>query len=403
MLSYQRLKIFNPDQKSLNKEARFHLFPKLPAELRICIWKMYLQKNRLIQIQPIFGSLSDRLDLLSRSKINSEEQMLQKYGDRYEIFVGPYWPTSKLFQVSRESRAVALEFYRIRLPCQVSIDGYGSSGRGLLMFTWPALLYINPEYDFIQIFKEGGLYASVIDIITKPKTIHHPRHVGICNLVVHRGDVCTLRHESEILNDLDAFFSTISKLQQILFLEDVPSSRQICGPFSNLEVPEFYLNRSLPLIPYTSNFEIIGNDPRPIAEGLARIILPWHKQGPLEVVVQWRCLCQHWGVSTSAAKNQVGVGYPAKAAVVDRTSAMKELQREEKYWTESIFHKRAKAENLDSVPRPAFGFWLFPTEAFGSMPADLLSPDYEAGLDRGLHRPRDMSPFWSKLALFDMD
>jgi hypothetical protein len=45
----------------------------------------------------------------------------------------------------------------------------------------------------------------------------------------------------------------------------------VLGFLSDLPIFDTYFNRSLPIIPYTSNFEIIGNDPRPIAEDLTRI------------------------------------------------------------------------------------------------------------------------------------
>jgi hypothetical protein len=69
---------------------------------------------------------------------------------------------------------------------------------------------------------------------------------------------------------------------------------------------------------------------------------------------------------------------------------------------ESGFHNRAPVENLDNVTKPAFGFWLFPLEAFGPMTADGLSPDYEAKPDMKAGKPKDLSPYWPKLALSDL-
>jgi 2EXR family protein len=125
MSSSQHLKIFNPDQKALNEEVRIHLLPKLLTELRECIWKMFLQKNRVIQIQLIFKSFEDFIAPWDKKQVNSDGRM---YGYSYDIYLEPYRPTSKLFQLCRESRNMALEFYRAHLSCRVSTNEFRAKG-----------------------------------------------------------------------------------------------------------------------------------------------------------------------------------------------------------------------------------------------------------------------------------
>ena len=400
MSSSPHLTIFNPDQKARNKEARFHLFPKLPSELRACIWKMHLQKNRMIHIQLIFKSFEDFIIPWDKRQVNGDGKM---YGYPYDIYVEPYRPTSKLFQVCRESRDVALKFYRVHLPCRVSTNEFRAGGYSAWAPSTPGILYLNPEYDFIQFRDCASVLGWESDFVRQLKMSYDPRRIGICNLVVDREWISAYEEEKENTTDQSAFLDTISNLQEVIFLEPLPSSRTVMGYMSDLTVSDTYFNRSLPLVPYTSNFEIIGNDPRPIAEDLSRLMFPKHSRNPLETVATWRRLCQQWEVSPSSANYHILVGCPAKGDVIDRTSAQEMVEKEDRQWPESIFHKRATVEDLEKIPRPAFGFWLFPIEAFGPMTADGLSPDYEAKPDMKAEKPKDVSPYWPKLGLSDLD
>jgi hypothetical protein len=218
-------------------------------------------------------------------------------------------------------------------------------------------------------------------------------------------DACIagLDEKIEEAKDQSAFLSTISNLQDVLFGEATPGSQTFFGYLTGApNVSDIYFNRSLPLIPCTSNFEIIGNDPRPIAEDLTRIFFSDHNPNPLEIVATWRRLCQHWWVSPSAAKYQVVAGCQTSGDVVDRKSAKEMMEKEDKGWRECPLYKRALVENLDNIDQPAFPFWLFPLEAFGLMTADGLSPDYEAKPDMKA-QPKDLSSYWPKLALSDLD
>ena len=403
MSSLRHLIIFNSNSKTINDKAQFHLLQKLAPELRRHIWTMYLRKNRVIHLQFTFKTVEAYCAAIGRKEENNNKKMR---GYPYDIYVDPHRPTSKLFQVSRESRAVAQEFYRVHLPCQVPREEYRRSSTSWTQNAEPGVLFLNPEYDFLHVHHSGDVAGWAIGFMQQLKDIHDPRHVGVCNLVVDYQVMAILDPKEAEEKHQNTFRSTISNLKQVLFWEAAPSSRTVRGYMSDLLVPDAYFNRSLPLIPYTSNFEVIGEDPRPIAEDLTRVMFAKHNRNPLETVAEWRRFCQRWGVSPPAASYQVVVGCPAafgRIYVVDRTSAQEMVEKEDSSWKEDFFYKHAPPEDLYLVPRPAFGFWLFPVEAFGPMTADGLSPDYQAKPDMKADKPKDLTPYWPKLALCDLD
>jgi hypothetical protein len=161
----------------------------------------------------------------------------------------------------------------------------------------------------------------------------------------------------------------------------------VLGFLSDLPHSEPYFNRSLPIILYTSNLEIIGNDPHPVTEDITRIMFSKHNRNPLETVATWRRLCQRWGISPSSAKLSSSCWMPSGRSCDGPKISGGDGEENDSNWRESIFYKRAAVEDLERIPKPAFWFWLFPLDAFGPMTADRLSPDYEAKPDINAENP----------------
>src|ERR1700753_4476942 len=49
--SQLHLQAFNPDRSGCKAEPEFCLFPKLPTELRLVVWKYALERHRIIEVE----------------------------------------------------------------------------------------------------------------------------------------------------------------------------------------------------------------------------------------------------------------------------------------------------------------------------------------------------------------
>jgi hypothetical protein len=105
-------------KKSLKRTGRsspgsrvegFHLFPKLPTEIKLKIWKLSLPGPRAITMRPRKHGYNTT---------NIVERMLPN-PDVYDVYNNKaVMKTSALLQVNRESREVALKSYRPIFRCQ---------------------------------------------------------------------------------------------------------------------------------------------------------------------------------------------------------------------------------------------------------------------------------------------
>jgi hypothetical protein len=112
---------------------------------------------------------------------------------------------------------VALNFYRVHIPCRVSANEFRAGGFSGWVTSKPGLLYLNPEYDFIQFHDCAGVLDWEMDFIQLMKTTYDPQYVGICNLVVDNEWVRVCEEKNEQVKDQSAFLDTISNLQEVIF------------------------------------------------------------------------------------------------------------------------------------------------------------------------------------------
>jgi hypothetical protein len=160
-----------PSRKKSSLE--FHLFSRLPREIRLCIWSLSLKQRRFI---PIYGKKT------KDDRKSYADDPLPPYSSRNElgkIVSGSHYGlsinapesfiASPLFSTTRESRFAALDFYRLRLPLV----------RGQIR--------INPEYDVIfihsQQIHQRGLKYVFADILHDMRA-YDPKDEGVMHLAL---------------------------------------------------------------------------------------------------------------------------------------------------------------------------------------------------------------------------
>lgn len=401
MSSQPHLQIFNSSQANHNEESNFSLFPLLPKELRLKIWRYTLQRQRILHLRlnNQRGQTATQAGENPESTSNSE---------RYFTIVEGSQSLSKLVLVNRESREEALIFYRVHLPCRFT---WRARGRGTLHF--------NPEWDFLHISAEWPAKDTLVDFLYHLKTIHDPRHIGLLNTAIdgnglHANDLYGLQS-----SDLDpavrsAFVETLTQLREVWFTSTPRVGRQILGFWSGLTTSETIFNRSLPILPMPPMFERLHRDPRPIAQDLRKVTC---LAGSRHVLQVWLQLLKKWRTSPPRIEYRFLLAFDPTMGgdqIFDRTSAEIWLQKEDDQWNGrapddgflkdskvkwpvGAEHEEYKNEDLEKAVRPAFGFWLFPVEALALINENGL-------LEEERSRPRgetflNMTEHWPELAL----
>ena len=157
-----------------NDGPQFMPFSQLPSELRLEVWKHFLRRHRLINIRVGSAKHSQRLE---HPELESTYSITNTLGNtisaaNYRLHVDPGHRRTSLFWVNHEARQAALKFYRIRIPCDIET----CEEKRLL-------LYLNPEFDFLQIFPDivpNNLVHFIYDL-----KAYDPLGVGVVNLGIH--------------------------------------------------------------------------------------------------------------------------------------------------------------------------------------------------------------------------
>src|ERR1700748_299221 len=110
--------IFNPIVESQDEAQQFHLFPNLPPELRLKIWRHALERRRRIKIQLIPTKFFvDYPDLKPYSSHQGTSDA--GFGPRFCAYAFGFQTMSRLLRVNREARQEVLKFYRVHIPCRL--------------------------------------------------------------------------------------------------------------------------------------------------------------------------------------------------------------------------------------------------------------------------------------------
>ncbi|KAJ8130259.1 hypothetical protein O1611_g3369 [Lasiodiplodia mahajangana] len=129
------------DSSALTPARTFPLFQRLPAELRVMIWRLSL-KPRLIKIYLHCRRVTDSI-----LELKGLARPPTRQNDRHEVFTDGRGAISKLFFVNKESRYEAQLFYKVRLPCWF----VGDSNK-----LEPGILYFKWAHDILQITPSPG-------------------------------------------------------------------------------------------------------------------------------------------------------------------------------------------------------------------------------------------------------
>jgi hypothetical protein len=137
-------------------------FPRLPPELRLHVWQLFLQQHRMIELELRFGNNQDKSLWYTApnhlGRIVSGRGYLLDIGNRgYSASLSP------LLWVNSEARQATLHFYRVHLPFR----GLGAD----------RLLYLNPEYDVLYIDSEKS-YATLLPDLLHDVRAYDPKDQG---------------------------------------------------------------------------------------------------------------------------------------------------------------------------------------------------------------------------------
>ena len=406
MSSQPHLQIFSSNQAGHNKQSSFPLFPLLPKELRLKIWRHGLQRRRIIHLL-----LNNQQGQTATQA--GEHPECTRNGERYFTIVEGSQLLSKLLRVNKESREESLLFYRVHLPCRFISGAIREerTGRGTLHF--------NPEWDFLHISADWPAKDTLISFLYHLKTIHDPRHVGLLNLAVDGNDLTGNDVYSLQSSDLDsearsAFVETLTQLREVWFVSYPRYGRQIVGILSGLGTSETVFNRSLPVMTASPTFERLHRDPRPIGKDLKALTGFFN---PRDVAGLWLRLLKKWRTCPPEIEYRFLLAFDPTLGggqISDRKSANAWLQKDDDQWNghapddgflkNSKFRwpvgaedEKYKNEDLEKAVKPAFGFWLFPVEAFGPIDENRLFDDEESRI--GPKSFGNMTEHWPELAL----
>ncbi|KAF5594961.1 hypothetical protein FPCIR_4585 [Fusarium pseudocircinatum] len=345
---------------SLNKPAdKFHLFSKLPLEMRLKIWENALSHYRHIKVIvsddwefSVWNCHHERVDF----------QVDDVEGQPYTVYVKKSAAYHPLLNTTSESRDVAKKFYRVQLPCRrLGPDG------GILgtLFLCPELDTIHLETNILSL-KHFEKFADTIFAADK-------LNVGLVNLALN----CELSHD-------EGEFA-ISDSERLLFIEAI----------RRLEVLRFVglaPNKFTQLLLYGSDLRVINESPHLMDKlvqsdeydkgyfkyesGLYENELTAVHIGNYDPRGGYYSFCNLMqlldipeGVYTAKEQFMLTHNYDPHYVCINGRSGRYEIA-----YTQRLYRQY-------SQDPPAIGFWLFPLSAIGPFYLDDIYPPWGLPLD----------------------
>lgn len=407
--------------------SRFFLFSALPTELRLRIWRVALERNRIIRVFVAShldieadSAGDDDAEVECRSQTSAMPPHLIRsipriYGSEihYTVVADGYDLVHSLLSVNTEARHVALRFYRMRMPC---IFGGNDSKKWVDSLCAAAIpppgkswshgtLYMNPEFDFLLRLGSDETYGRnlkgredvTIDFIQRFKTVYDPDGVGVLNMVVNMEALKSfngvLKQSSLASASTEAFRETFSRLRQVWFLDLCPTGHGL--GHNTLSQPGIrpFFSYSYPTMVSTPNFDRLPRDPRAI--NLVKVPSFRIRPGVETFFPQWKRLMEAWGVfpegraGTTEFRLMLAADSRPFGQSYDQTGAWQCLGTEKHRFDAAVAGRDDVA--VDTVS-PVFGFWLFPTTA--------LPPDIGQTAAWVQLVAMDMSASWPELGVF---
>ena len=396
-------KIFNPIGDP--GFATFHRFASLRPELRLRIWEHSLDTSRVIKIRL---SVRRFWEMSGDSNSPKHADSVSASGTRvlpppYTIRVKSPKTISKLMRVNHESRQAALSYYRIQVPCIYRINNEDPLH---------GLLCVNPDKDILHINVESGkeTFAHFLSDL-----VHYdPRGNGLIHLALDRHGIYSLKSQdnSSLQDDVrSSFLSTICRLETVYFMEITAAGRIFLGRMSGIRAAgtKYAYHRSVPVMSDSPRFQNIGEDPRLIHDEMKETYVGTYD--PRYMVYQWlRCL-KNWGVTNQniCYKFVLATSRPGPS-VSNREDAVAWLNREEEECSNGIQiassdktallrQQLQQPENSSDLMKTAVGFWVFPVEVLGALPALSAEKDHLAAAYWKRNQMLDLRNFKPKLYL----
>lgn len=412
------LELFNPDPSEPDG-ASFHLFPDLPAEIRLVIWNHALRRSRLLQLD--LEAIRPPPKTPRYTLVNGLGRPVT--GDHYRVVFKakpPFLP--EIARVNCESRDAADAFYAAKIPCYIETPSRCEK----------IVLGLNFDWDYLDIAADRSWKEAYVDFIhdlcvSDPRG-RGPRHLIVSETYCQRWfDHVGVYQMDELLflkpSDVDAtalaaFGSVIRNLESVWYMgvdDDVSRGLRSCWPLG-LE-PTF--NYALPVCPAFTFFDLPARDPRNISTYLTKV---WCGYEDLRTRSSgWAYLLGNLGIGLDPAVDVRFMLGSRADGVRTRAGASRHLHEEDFEWLRFLWWYRgwdkprpgegggdvpagcmAAASGLQpgrprfdgpqilvAAPRPALGFWLFQPKAF---------PKQGQG-DNWSNKTFNLSQHWPDLAL----
>lgn len=386
--------------KATAQDGVFPLFPFLPKELRLQIWEEATPRERLIQLTVAIphdrdeGEEPPYIRYLEKNHLGNPVS-----GSGYLLYAKDASIGHELFSVNREARQVALDFYRIHIPCQVEEPG-----------PWQRTLYLNPEHDVLQIRAEAPVKESLVDFLWDLKA-YDPKGVGLLKVAWDLMGFCgndlqyLKRSDLLLIRQRKALVETLSQLQEVWFVY-IDANKHGCKKATD---------RPGNIIPYDGEvtaFESIGPDARGGVETeLQQLYMG--SVDPRELIWRWKRLLRTWEIQhqPGLVRYRLMVAqkpvYSPDAWRISRLPRLMEslsIRNEER---KDDVEVTADADDDGPVPGAGkqqgtrapepvtVGFWSFPLDAVGEVGEGKRLCD----MDFHPHRVLDMRNYWPELLL----
>lgn len=336
----QNPQILNPPVEA----GPFHHFTKLPYDARHLIWSKALEYERVINIQLIDKPKPKRRGRYRLPNYESEptcdilverpEQM------NHDPMIHPFLVTCS------ESRHVAKNFYRVRLPCIYKRHNH---------IRRPGALYLCPEMDIVYIECPRTVFTVTLEQLAEfAKLVYNndPKCRGLLNLALPANLRTVWPSTCYVYKAM--FTTAVHRLERIIFVCDKAIRQQgsWCS-WQDKSLPQ--VRRSIPVCGNVTTFQRLPTDPRAIQDELKHVHTGhcysnygYHKWckflesldiEPLHLNVKWSFL----------------LNFKTKATlkITDRESAVQ--------WVEARPLDQSSGEGKDQLPS-VVGFWMFPLE-----------------------------------------
>ncbi|KAI1282177.1 hypothetical protein F5Y07DRAFT_231830 [Xylaria sp. FL0933] len=381
--------------KRYDEDYSFPQFVLLPWELRNQVWRCALQKRRFLRVW-LSATQPDGVPEQALSDI--------KYGRSF-VSVNGSQLLSKLLRVNSEARKAALEFYRVRLPSMLKMwrPDLEDARRQIGIFPF------NPEYDVLW-FQQAAHLPEFLRAIY----MHDSRRVGLCNMAIgleaRQGTPGPASFDDPAIYQCPTFIQAVNNIREFYLVVET-SSYETESIKQHIRYQPFADGISLaqsfvPLMSTVPSFDLLRRDPRSIKRSLTSLFL-----GNTEIpflVSCWKLRLDEWGVDYTQVKSRILCVYRHQNPCLppeDWSNETPGRQRSRVPGTDQLLHESSSslAPTIHlSVERqppttghcPAFGFWLFPFDAFTEENREALpSPSL---------RLWDLSDYWPELALIHL-